>query len=244
MPTIRFNGFVTPAGIVGRSSGRQPSFSDTVMAGATISFEIIDSQVSIDCDLPSVESVPFSVIHIFSFLVVRGVLDAMSFAHGAALTLILDSCTFPGDIQKTLLLQEPELAKRCTVPHVEIIRLAAAERAILKHLHELVGALSNLLDSEVKCANAVEGFAQLIFPSGKDKDKQRWEAFRRTLNLSEDYVKFITKLSRHSRHGGTDSQSIPDIVETRRRSWTIANRFIEFRKRGNVDLSAPEFPLL
>jgi hypothetical protein len=242
MPTIQFHGFVSPTGVIGRSSGGPNTFRETGVDGVKFSFSIDDSTVWIECESSDIDRVAFNLLHMVSYCMVRGVLDAMSFAHALSMTLALDGCTKSRGKRVPLLIQEPELAKLCTVPHAEIIKLAGVERAILKHLHERNDALLHTLDSEANCAKAVEGFAQLLLPGSKAK--QRWEKLRAALNLTESYVQPISDASTGPRHGAIEPQSPALISELRRRSWTVANRFLEFRKRGSVNLSNPDFPLL
>jgi hypothetical protein len=67
---------------------------------------------------------------------------------------------------------------------------------------------------------------------------------RRNLHIDRAYLDFITDQSIGSRHG--DPQHIPGgpVTETVRRAWVVMNRYLEYRKRGNGPLTAPEFPLL
>lgn len=241
MATIRFTGFVTPGGVVPGSTGEFTPVDESV-EGLVIRFKIDPSVVSIDCEVPAVDVIAFNLIHMYAFYTVRGILDAVSFTRGLPLTLILTTCTHPNGETLPLRIEEEELARLCTVSHTEVIKLSKHERAILKHLHDLSCALINPLETEANCAKAVEGFAQLLLPGAKEV--LRWQSMREKLNLTEEYLKFITGLSKGQRHGTTDTQSLADIVEMRRRSWTVANRFLEFRKRGNINLSQSEFPVL
>ena len=70
------------------------------------------------------------------------------------------------------------------------------------------------------------------------------EKLQESLNLTKEYVQFISELSAGPRHGTIDPQDPIEVMEVRRRAWVIANRFLEFRKRGSVDLSEPSFPRL
>ena len=83
-------------------------------------------------------------------------------------------------------------------------------------------------------------------PPEQEKEKGReireWAFMQENLNLSEGYLKFITNLSRGPRHGVVGPVRVDDIQQVRIHAWTVASRFIEFRKRGNVKLPVLEFP--
>lgn len=242
MQAIQFHGFVSPREIVRRSSGGPINYHSSGVDGVVFHFKIKDSVVWIGCESTNIDDVAFNLLHLVSYYMVRGVLDAIGFTHALPMTLILDACTKSNGKRVKLRIEEPQLAVICTVPHKEIIALSVGERAILKHLHTLSEALTDTLESEANCHKAVEGFAQLLLPGGKPIP--RWKKMQENLNIDEDYLKFITDLSKGPRHGTSDAQSLGYIAETRRRAWVVANRFLEFRKRGNVNLSAPDFPLL
>jgi hypothetical protein len=244
MPITWFHGFVVPTTAIRKLSGGPGSWDDDpTLKGVIFRFNIIDSVVSVSCETKTVDQVPPILLYVWAFLTVRGALDAYSFVHGASLTLTLNECTHPDGQKMPLLFIEPDLADICTVSVRDIFDLSRSERGILKHLHDLGETISNPLDSEVNCARAVDGFARLLLP-GKSKEAPRWRKLQDSLNLTEDYVKFVSALSAGPRHGTIEPQSLNDIIETRRRAWAIANRFLEFRKRGSVKLSQPEFPKL
>ena len=131
-----FHGFVNPSGLFGKSSGGPNTFLGIGVDRVQFSFSIDDSIVLVNCASPDIDRVGFNLLHMASYYMVRGVLDAISFANALSMTLIFDACTTSSGEKRPLLIQEPELKKLCTVPHVEIIKLAGPERAILKHLDQ------------------------------------------------------------------------------------------------------------
>jgi len=77
-----------------------------------------------------------------------------------------------------------------------------------------------------------------------EKTGEQWAKMRSALNLTEEYLKYITDLSKGPRHGERTRIEGESTTEITRRSWIIMNRFIEYRKRGNQDLPTSDFPLL
>lgn len=67
---------------------------------------------------------------------------------------------------------------------------------------------------------------------------------REALNLHEDYLSFITDQSKGPRHGDIKGGGFLEIRDTIQRSWTVMNRFLEFKKRGDNRLPLADFPLL
>jgi hypothetical protein len=66
----------------------------------------------------------------------------------------------------------------------------------------------------------------------------------KALNITRDYQQYITDQSKGPRHG--DPQFVEGTItrEVSMRTWSIMNRFLEYRKRGNQPLMGPDFPLL
>lgn len=113
---------------------------------------------------------------------------------------------------------------------------------LLFALHDLNLALTHKIQQPTHCARAIEGLRSYFGP--EDARKNAWEEMRDSLNLSQPYVQFITDQSRGPRHGSLLDISAADSRAALERTWTIVNRFLEFRKRGDKKLPLTEFPLL
>jgi len=118
----------------------------------------------------------------------------------------------------------------------------APGQGLFKILNDLVSTLARPLEWTVNCARAIEGIGHLISPS-KPKPEQ-WEALRTNLNLSKDYLTLITNESKAPRHGQLLPVKNITLSEIRKRSWTVMDRFLTFRKIGNVPLPISDFPVL
>jgi len=95
----------------------------------------------------------------------------------------------------------------------------------------------------VNCERALEGLGHLL-SGGETKRPRRWKVLRESLNVSKPYIDFISDRSVAGRHGQTGPVNISEAGEAQMRAWKLVARFLEFRKRGNVNLEEPEFPLL
>jgi len=67
---------------------------------------------------------------------------------------------------------------------------------------------------------------------------------RDNLNVSQQFLEFITDHSIGPRHGDVLDIPFSIINELIRRSWIVMNRFLEFKKRGDQKLPSSDFPLL
>lgn len=67
---------------------------------------------------------------------------------------------------------------------------------------------------------------------------------RSKLNLSLDYLKLMTDTSTAPRHGDSAHISGTITVEIAERTWTVFNRFLEYKKLGDQKLPEAEFPVL
>jgi hypothetical protein len=239
-----FHGIVAPLGnLQVKAEGGPTTFPVSEVAGALFSFRIDQDEVTVNCDVPRPDQILVNLMLMFSYYLVRGVMDGVLFLQGRGAVLIITRCTVPGEMTpRDLDLYEDELEKLISISHADFITLSLNERGILKHIHDLVDCIVNPLDSELNCGRAIEGFAQLLLPGGKPP--MRWARLREALNLDKTYTQPISDASAGPRHGAIEPQSLPLIVEIRRRSWTIANRFLEFRKQGSINLSDPDFPIL
>jgi hypothetical protein len=184
----------------------------------TIRFTV-ESVVCADCDVEEAEEYPVAMI---------------AFHHGFGMTLIIDRCVLPGKEALPLRHGDKDLAAHCLVSLNEAFDIALKERKIFRHIGGLAESLTEPFDAPVKCARSIEGLAYLILDT-RDK-KKLWKAFLGNLNLSEDYISFIT--------GALAPPKAFDVFECQRRAWVIAGRFLEFRRRGSVTLPISEFPLL
>lgn len=182
----------------------------------------------------------------------RALVDLYCFARGRSLHVSLDQLIDSEGNQITLGMEETELPALCTViegSSPESFSLGSTFQNVIEDellylaLRDLVSSLSSPFTSLVDCARAIEGLRNILVPN----DPKRilgWSTLQEQLNLSREYREFITSASAGPRHGDRSKALEPTRAEVMRRSWTIMNRFFEYRKRGNQKLPLGEFPLL
>jgi hypothetical protein len=127
---------------------------------------------------------------------------------------------------------------------LKVYKVVLEEPAIFMALNDLIVAISYPHHGPVNCARAVESIRHLLAPNLKKRDAQ-WRVMNNALQLKSTYTSFITDHAKTGRHG--DRTHIPGttVREVVQRSWTIMNRFLEYKKRGGaVPLPLREFPEL
>lgn len=120
--------------------------------------------------------------------------------------------------------------------------LLMAEPAVWEALHDLTQSLSRRHNTVINCARAVDGLKHLVSPGAKPG--KAWENLRNVLNMDQAYSEAISKASSGPRHGnrGPISGEVQTLVI--QRSWTIMDRYFQYRLRNSGPLREPDFPLL
>lgn len=126
-----------------------------------------------------------------------------------------------------------------------ILKMAFVDHNLTQALHDLTQSISQFHVGPVNCGRVIDAIRKLITPTApRDRPGPGWRAMQSALNISQGYQEWITEQSVGPRHA--DPAFVPGnvIEEITRRTWTIMNRYLEYRKRGCAPLTAPEFPNL
>jgi hypothetical protein len=206
--------------------------------------------VTIECELAAFDvERDRSILFCRALDFIRAMVDLTAFSSGVGLSVVLDRFTDVdgttveiGPVEKTL----PPIctafsSKDGGASFRKVWEITLKDPRLFFVFRDLNEAITQPHMGPANCARAVERIRNIIATGQRDKG---WAAFRTALNIDEAYVRFITETSRGPRHGDTafiDGPTTRTVVE---RSWVLANRFLEYRKRGDVQLSLGEFPLL
>jgi hypothetical protein len=243
MPTATFNGYVFPPSVKINTSGGPIRWADPNFS-FSYSFSIADSKVSIVCELGELTDIWINYCLEIISAHIHGAIDAIAFATGNGLVLLLEGCTFSSDGKmRHLRSGSPTLAGLCPLTPQEIIKVVESERRLMKPLSDLVSTLRNPLEAAVSVQRAMEGLSHLISEENDERAK-RWENLRTNLNLSRQYLQYISDRSITQRHGHTGPVNLQSCAEIQKRGWSAMTRFIEFRRRGSARLPESEFPAL
>lgn len=193
----------------------------------------------------------FDELYKRSFDLARAAVNLVAFATGYGLTVILENVIRPDGTPSVITLQDEALVSHCTAfsltpqrtPDFEaVMQIVMTEPAIFRLLNDLIESITLPHIAPVNCGRVIDGINRLISP--RRGRKVAWPLMQQALNLSQAFLEPISELAKGPRHG--DMAFIPGnkANEITRRTWIIMNRFLEYRKRGNHQLKAPEFPNL
>jgi hypothetical protein len=250
MLTVHFLGSVRPT-VLEVSVGHKPVVKwEAPEIGLTMEFtnHIEKSQVDVECKLNRYR--PDDLVHVYmrALDLARASVNVVAFALGWGLTVVLDTFVDPNGVKSVIAPKDDSLASLCTAftptkGFDEVHAMLLLEPALFMAFNDLIAAITEPHVSTVNCARAIEGLKHLIASPGSG-DKQAWAQMRQALQIDKDYLMLITDNSIESRHGNRVHVAGTVTTEVTRRSWIIMNRFLEYRKRGNLQLPTAEFPLL
>ena len=238
MPQIEFAGYVEPTFLKINAQSIKPiPWKDTNLPPFVFMYRIKEAEVSIICEIETVDEFAVNYTHLVVYSFVASVINCLGFAKAEGFRLILNSCTIPGKEPASLHSGNPILTSICSFTSQEILDMMMADRRIARPLGDLAETRNNPMDSYINVQRAIDGIGLLL--SDEEEPSKRWKAIRESLNLSRPYLQFISDLSRGPRHGSTAPVSMVNVAEVQARGWIVMNRFLEFRKRGNVKLEGP-----
>jgi hypothetical protein len=192
-------------------------------------------------------------VHLRALDTARGIVDVIGYAKGLGAGIILETAIKPDGVNYNIQVERPDLAALVTAfqpgPEEKSVDLAGmlqivfSDPLVFMALNDLVTSIALPHHAPVNCGRAIEAIRELMTPVNGDK-KQGWVAMRKDLNISQDYLSFITDQSKAPRHGDRKGITYAAFQETVRRSWIVMNRFLEYRKRGSRPLPLADFSLL
>jgi len=215
--------------------------------------KIHNSLIEIECDVNRFGADDLVPVYMRAFDLARASVNLVAFALGSGMALILETMIDPLGTTTPLVFTDPRLAPLCrsfsinsSLPDPrfdQVCQFVLTEPPLFFALNDLIASITLPHESSVNCARAVERLRNLVASPDLPR-KDAWAYFRKSLNISKEYLEFVTMYSTGPRHG--NSTHIPgDITaELLRRAWIIMDRFLEFRKRGNAVLPVSEFPIL
>jgi len=256
MPRVRFSGRVFPFvyDVTIKEHPKVTWFDDET--DTTIKFEVSikNGEIEIDCDLDRYDEEKYiASLYMRAYDVVRTSLDLVAFNTGYGLTVLIENYTGPFGETRPFVVQDLQLAALCsafssfpaksreTNNFESILKICLSDWKIGHSLREMIEAITLPHVSTVNCARAIEGLRTLIAPGPR---RQAWPTFRNALQLSEAYLGLILDNSTETRHGNRVRVTGAITTEIVRRSWSVMDRFLEYKKRGDRPLPQSEFPLL
>lgn len=259
MPEIIFRGSVLPEHFSGRLNiNGLPSIRCVTDSGnnvAELTLDITESKVSVRCRTKTFDAeTHLSTLSMHAYNIARAAVDSWCFSSGIGLMVHLGKVVHPNGEEHNLAPQAEHVLGLCTAfnldpsaqslgSYQEMVRIIISDQYVLMALNDLVASIHQFDLAAINCARAIEALRTSMTPSVMDRFKA-WPIMQANLNLTERYLTSITAPSAKPRHGARRSLGGTVQAEIMKRAWIVMNRFLEFRKRGDVPLPEQEFRVL
>jgi hypothetical protein len=248
MSEITFYGYVLPKFANISLSFESDLRFDDAETGVVIAMKlsISESKIASKCNVSKFSQAILQKAYFRTIDMARAYVNVISFTVGEPLMVLVDEATIDGGVRNPVRFGT-ELAALSNSMKPEGRFQKACEAVISDSgftlaLADLLAALMNPHEAPINCARVIEGLRHLISPNLSQK--QSWIQMRAALNVDEAYLKYITAHSENSRHGNRELIVGTIVAELLRRTWTIMDRFFEYRLGGRQPLSGDLFPLL
>jgi hypothetical protein len=212
--------------------------------------EIKNSRIDAICHFDSYETADKSSLYRQAIELCRVYVDLIAFRKGLPLTVLLDYYVMPDRSLKPIDFEYAHLGELCTAFILEDVSFAAMrsifleDPALIPLMNDLVAAISHTHIGPINCGRVIDGLRKRIEEVFGCPEELSWQLLRELLNLEKPYLKYTTDLSKNPRHGNYTHIHFEEINEGLRRSWTVMNRYLEFKKRKDAPLPLDEFQLL
>jgi hypothetical protein len=248
MPTITILGTVFPPGVIIDTG---PLGMTWIERGRSLLFEIEVRQsiVRVQCTIDEYDPAGDHSYYLSRALgVARAVVDPIAFREGVGLLVHLSSLIKPDETTMELVAGHPELHKLCTAfPEDDPFlfqEMLLGDPFLARAVNDLVYAISVAGHVPVNCGRALEALRRIMYPHPDPKKKLGWAWMQQELNFDQSYSEPISKHSTEIRHGNNFSMDEKIVEDVLLRTWTIFNRYFEYKNRGSQRLSDPDFPRL
>jgi hypothetical protein len=252
MDKIVFTGIVLPRHLIVRAQSpddmqwRMEEFDTSVTCKA-----IIDGMsATVTMTMPQFRVEYITQLHKRATDLARTTANLGAFSTGHAIFVMIDTIIYPHGLSGPAIRQEPSVSPLVTAFSLEPSRLTdfqesfaavLSDTQIFIALDDLISAITYHHQTQANCGRAIERIRNLITTA---KGPSGWRHMQQALNISREFQEKISQESRGNRHGDSEAVPGPLVTKTVERTWAVMNRFIEYRRRGNVALKEPEFPLL
>jgi hypothetical protein len=257
MPIVLFKGTVRPVIHKLSINGLPKIRYSWPNENLTVDFavKVVDSMLEVDCDVSHFDKDRhLSMLAMHAYHLSSVAVDSFCFFSGMGVTAFLEFFVDPDGKETNLAPQSEDIRGLCTAFDLSpsyrgpnnigaMYSLVAKDRLLLLALNDLIVPISRFDLAIVNCARAMEALRTSMTPDGMDR-AQGWPIMHANLNVTKKYLSVITDSSRGPRHGDRRAPDSGQQAEVLKRAWMVMNRFLEYRKRGSVQLPESEFPVL
>jgi hypothetical protein len=210
--------------------------------------EIRDGKIDVKISAPEYRDADLPEWHRRAFDVCRSIISLHAFKMGLGLTVTLDAFITPTGREGVWLVGDNRLPAVCTAITTDeefdqVWHLVLADPTLIRHLSDLIESITIPHAAVINCARVVDGIKALVSPD-ENNEKRAWKRLQDAFNIEESYLQLLSETSRKPRHGRHVRIGGILVNEVVLRAWNVMNRYLEYRKRGNMRLPLSEFPLL
>lgn len=244
---VQFSGRVLPTSHSVSIGQYEVQIADNNFA-SDIKVKIENSEVTIHVDVENYEVARLGEICRRAIRIGKAAIDVFAFATGKGLILALEKITLPDGRTGPPVFDFAPAPQLCTsygINDFHALLPITVEQDFVMAIGDLTDTITQPDRIQMNCARAVETIRAMIDPNERDRGTA-WGTMQNRLNLSREYREFVSAHDTATAHRHGHYVEVGDDIgaEARTRAWTIMNRFIEYRKRGNQPLPLAEFPLL
>jgi hypothetical protein len=252
--TIRFIGHVFPRGVL--LNAEVPEL-DWIYQEGNVTFhfktKINNSTINVECSMPQYRGDLFNEAYKRADDLARTACGLAGFALGEGFICVFEFAILPDGVPCTLRFNDPNLVGLSKSYSLDpshpnyhkfqgIAVLITTNPPLLATLHDMVDIVAIPNIGIVNAGRVIDSLRRLMFP--KMKDAKAWQAMQKALNVSRAYQEYVSNQSTGPRHGDRMYVSASITQEVVKRAWIIFDRYLEYSRRGNQPLTAPEFPEL
>jgi len=250
MPTVHFYWEVLPRALpISLPKIIDVSWEDDEVAlSLRYLLEIKNSQVHVTVHTDKFSEENLAYIYMQAWDYARAAAELVAFRLGWGIDLVFSKFVGPDGVETELAFPDERLADICKSYDLEkgffeMVQIVLGDPSIFSLLHDLIRAITVPHASTMACARVVDGIKHRI-ASGAATRSQEWLQMREALRLDKTYLKPIIDHSKDYRHGKNVRIAGDITSEMTKRTWTIMDRFLEYRKRNTGPLPVTEFPVL
>jgi len=251
MPVVRFIGRAVPT-VLNMTIGPMPSGIWPIPEiGLDIEFKCFIRHGVIHVECSTNRYTPEDFVHLLKVAtdISQLTLDLIAFRSGFPTVAVLETFINEHGVPDPIINSNPQLTSIATALSLtdnnefqNVFKILAEDWRAMCTLRDLIRAISSHHEAPINHGRTIEGIRNLMAPTlGRN---QAWEVVRNNLNVADSYLRFITDKAIAPRHGDRGYLDGTTTGELATRTWTIMNRYIEFRKRGDKQLPKNEFPIL
>jgi hypothetical protein len=216
---------------------------------AVFKLRVANSIVNVEIEANRYSKNDITPIFIRAFDLARTSINLVAFATGVGPVLVFNFIIGPNGLPHGLIPMDRNVAKCVTAYDLSrdfdvVFKLVVENVSLFRDINDLIECIWNPHVTPVNCGRVIDSICRMITPSAKGPTKGDWKVMHRALNVSEEYLKHITKSAKGPRHA--DPAFVPGEITTdvASKAWHVMNRYLEYVKGGKLDLAPPKFELL